>query len=74
MAWILARPGVVAAVAGASTPAQLEDPVAAASLQPAAETLAKLDALSKCALQPVRVSPRPPPCPPGPRSPRGRTW
>lgn len=50
MAWILARPGVVAAVAGASTPAQLEDTVAAVSLQPAAETLAKLDALSEWTL------------------------
>jgi len=37
-------------VAGASTPAPLEDTVAAVSLQPAAETLARLDALSEWTL------------------------
>jgi aryl-alcohol dehydrogenase (NADP+) len=50
MAWILSRPGVAAAVAGASTPAQLKDTVAAVSLRPAAETLASLDALSEWTL------------------------
>ena len=43
LAWILARPGITAPIIGASKPYQLEDALAALSIQLTAEEIAKLD-------------------------------
>ena len=46
LAWLIARPGVTAPIASATGPEQLEDLIAAASLQLDPEALARLDSAS----------------------------
>jgi aryl-alcohol dehydrogenase-like predicted oxidoreductase len=46
LAWLIARPGVTAPIASATTPAQLDDLVAATRLNLGADAIARLDAAS----------------------------
>jgi aryl-alcohol dehydrogenase-like predicted oxidoreductase len=46
LAWQMARPGITAPIASATTPAQLHELIGAAALAPDAQTLARLDAAS----------------------------
>ena len=46
LAWLMARPGVTAPIASATTPAQLDELVAATRLTLGADAVARLDAAS----------------------------
>ncbi|WP_292125213.1 aldo/keto reductase, partial [Mesorhizobium sp.] len=45
-AWIMARPGITAPIASATTPAQMESLIRAASLKLSADDIAALDRAS----------------------------
>ncbi|WP_292505143.1 aldo/keto reductase, partial [Mesorhizobium sp.] len=46
LAWIMARPGITAPIASATTPAQMESLIRAASLKLSADDIAALDRAS----------------------------